>query len=204
LLRAQIEFASRRGNRAAPLLLAAARELATLDPGRARATYLEALSAAMFAGRLGDVDGLAKISESALVGPPPTGKPRPSDLLLQGWRCRSRRDMRLAPHCSKGRWTPSRARRTCTERCPVAVVCQLGRFVHVGRQRLDGCSHDTSSSRAGRVRSRHSRLLLAPAPPSTRSLANSEQQHSSRRSTERPVKPRGLRLTPSLVWESPL
>jgi DNA-binding CsgD family transcriptional regulator len=84
LLRAQIEFASRRGSGAAPLLLAAARELAALDPGLARATYLEAMSAAMFAGRLGNGGGLVTISESALAGPPPPDRPRPSDLLLQG------------------------------------------------------------------------------------------------------------------------
>jgi hypothetical protein len=52
LLRAQIAFASKRGSDAPPLLLEAARELEAVDPTLARATYLEALSAAMFAGRL--------------------------------------------------------------------------------------------------------------------------------------------------------
>src|SRR6201999_3102627 len=63
LVRAQVAFASRRGSDAAPLLLAAARELKAADPGLARATYLEALSAAMFAGRLVQGGGLVEISE---------------------------------------------------------------------------------------------------------------------------------------------
>src|SRR3954470_10887596 len=52
LLRAQMAFASRRGSDAPPLLVRAARELERVDADLARATYLEALSAAMFAGRL--------------------------------------------------------------------------------------------------------------------------------------------------------
>ncbi|HEY2655235.1 MAG TPA: LuxR C-terminal-related transcriptional regulator [Solirubrobacteraceae bacterium] len=84
LLRAQIAFTARRGSDAPPLLLAAARELEAVDPGLARATYLEALSAAMFAGRLAHAGGVVEVSEAALAGPPPPEKPQPSDLLLQG------------------------------------------------------------------------------------------------------------------------
>jgi DNA-binding CsgD family transcriptional regulator len=84
LLRAQIAFASRHGSDAPPLLLEAARELEAVDPTLARATYLEALSAAMFAGRLARGGGVVEVSEAALVGPPPPRPPRPSDLLLQG------------------------------------------------------------------------------------------------------------------------
>jgi DNA-binding NarL/FixJ family response regulator len=89
LLRAQIAFASRRGSDAAPLLLAAARELEAVDPSLARTTYLEALSAATFAGRLVHGGGLVEISEAALAGPPPPEKPQPSDLLLQGLAVRA-------------------------------------------------------------------------------------------------------------------
>jgi DNA-binding CsgD family transcriptional regulator len=85
LLRAQITFASRRGSDATPLLLAAARELELVDPSLARATYLEALSAAMFAGRLAHGGGVVEASEAALAGPPMPPAPRPSDLLLQGF-----------------------------------------------------------------------------------------------------------------------
>ena len=84
LLRAQIAFASRRGSDAPQLLLTAARELEAVDPKLARATYLEALSATMFAGRLARGGGAVEISKAALAGPPTPAEPRPSDLLLQG------------------------------------------------------------------------------------------------------------------------
>jgi DNA-binding CsgD family transcriptional regulator len=84
LLRAQIAFASKRGSDAPQLLLGAARKLEAVDPKLARATYLEALSAAMFAGRLARGAGVVEISEAALAGPPPPEPPRPSDLLLEG------------------------------------------------------------------------------------------------------------------------
>ncbi len=84
LLRAQIAFASKRGSDAPQLLLKAARELEAVDPNLARATYLEALSATMFAGRLARGGGAVEISEAALAGLPPPAAPRPSDLLLQG------------------------------------------------------------------------------------------------------------------------
>ena len=84
LLRAQIAFASRRGSDGPPQLLKAARELAPVDPDLARATYLEALGAAMFAGRLARGGGAVEVSEAALAGPPMPQPPRPPDLLLQG------------------------------------------------------------------------------------------------------------------------
>ena len=84
LLRAQIVFASRRGSDAPPLLLKAARELEAVDPDLARATYLEALAAARFAGPLGHGAGVVEVSEAALAGPQPPQPPRPPDLLLQG------------------------------------------------------------------------------------------------------------------------
>ena len=52
LLRAQIAFVSTHGSDAPTLLLAAANRLTPLSPALACETYLEALSAAMFAGRL--------------------------------------------------------------------------------------------------------------------------------------------------------
>jgi DNA-binding CsgD family transcriptional regulator/tetratricopeptide (TPR) repeat protein len=84
LLRAQIAFASRRGSDAPPLLLKAARGLEAVDPDLARATYLEALSAARFAGPLGRGAGVVEVSEAALAAPQPPQPPRPPDLLLQG------------------------------------------------------------------------------------------------------------------------
>ena len=84
LLRARIAFASRRGSDAPLLLLEAARELERTDPKIARATYLEALSAARFAGPLARGADLVQVSQAALAGPPLPPAPRPSDLLLQG------------------------------------------------------------------------------------------------------------------------
>jgi DNA-binding CsgD family transcriptional regulator len=84
LLRARIGFASRRGSDAPALLLKAARELERIDPKLARATYLDALSAARFAGPLAGGADLVKVGEAALAGPPLPGVPLPSDLLLRG------------------------------------------------------------------------------------------------------------------------
>ncbi|HTX31749.1 MAG TPA: AAA family ATPase [Solirubrobacteraceae bacterium] len=84
LLHARIVFASRHGSDAPPLLLEAARDLEAIDPNLARATYLEALSAAMFAGQLARGGGVREISEAALACPQQTKPPRPPDLLLKG------------------------------------------------------------------------------------------------------------------------
>ena len=82
LLRAQTAFVATRGTNAPPLLLEAARRLATLDPTLARETYLDALSAAMFAGRFAGPGGSAlEVAQAASAAPPPHA-PRGSDLLL--------------------------------------------------------------------------------------------------------------------------
>ncbi len=83
-LRAEIAFASRRGSDATPRLLAVAQELEPVDPGLARATYLEALAAATFVGRLARGVGTVDVSRAALAGPPMPPAAGPSDLLLQG------------------------------------------------------------------------------------------------------------------------
>jgi DNA-binding CsgD family transcriptional regulator len=85
LLRAEIAFASQRGSDATALLLAAAGELEAVNPRLARATYLEALSAAMFAGRLARGAGMVEAGEAALAGPPMPSPPCPSDLLHRGF-----------------------------------------------------------------------------------------------------------------------
>jgi DNA-binding CsgD family transcriptional regulator len=93
-LRAQMEFARSRGGDAgappisepASQLLHAAKHLETLDDGLARETYLEALVATMYAGRLGEPGALAKVADAArtAVGRVPELS-RPIDLLLSGW-----------------------------------------------------------------------------------------------------------------------
>jgi DNA-binding CsgD family transcriptional regulator len=83
-LRARIAFARRRGSDAPPLLLDAARRLAPLDPALARETYLEAVGAAMFAGRLSRGCGEREVAEAARAAPPASIPPRAIDLLLDG------------------------------------------------------------------------------------------------------------------------
>ena len=83
-LRGQIAFASSRGTDAPPLLLKAAREFEPLDPRLARETYLDALAAATFAGRLALGGGMREVAEAARMAPPPSGPPRGPDLLLDG------------------------------------------------------------------------------------------------------------------------
>jgi DNA-binding CsgD family transcriptional regulator len=84
LLRGQIAFAARRGSDAPPLLLKAARELEAVDLPLARATYLDALAAALFAGRLARGASALQVAQ-AVRGAPPAPKPLPAgDLLLRG------------------------------------------------------------------------------------------------------------------------
>ncbi|ROO87262.1 regulatory LuxR family protein [Actinocorallia herbida] len=65
LLRAQIVFAEQRGRDAPPLLLNAAKRLDPLDPAMARETYLEAMAAAVYAGRLGTGPDEREVAEAA-------------------------------------------------------------------------------------------------------------------------------------------
>ena len=83
-LEAQILFARTRRGEAAPLLLDAARRLETVDSGLARQTYLEAISAAIFTGRLSGPGGAREVAIAALAAPPGAEPPRPADLLLDG------------------------------------------------------------------------------------------------------------------------
>jgi DNA-binding CsgD family transcriptional regulator len=86
LLEAQITFHVTRGRDAPPLLLQAAKRLESLDATLARETYLDAFSAAIFAGRLAQGVGAREVAESVLAAeweasPRP---PRAADLLLDG------------------------------------------------------------------------------------------------------------------------
>jgi DNA-binding CsgD family transcriptional regulator len=85
LVRAQIAFVTSRGNDAAPLLLESAGRLADLDPLLARETYLEALVAAGFAGRLAGAGASAlEVARAARAAPPAPQTPRGIDLVLDG------------------------------------------------------------------------------------------------------------------------
>ncbi|HEY2077789.1 MAG TPA: LuxR family transcriptional regulator [Streptosporangiaceae bacterium] len=82
-LRGQIAFASSRGSDAPPLLLKAAQQFEPLDSRLARETYLDALAAATFAGRLALGGGAREVADAALAAPPPESARAP-DLLLAG------------------------------------------------------------------------------------------------------------------------
>ena len=85
-MRAQVAFALRRGGDAPPLMLRAAQRLQSLDAELARQTYLEALVAAIYAGRLAqgqDARQVARAARSAAL--PPSGpEPLPHSQLLIG------------------------------------------------------------------------------------------------------------------------
>jgi DNA-binding CsgD family transcriptional regulator len=91
-LRAQIAFVFTRGSDAPPLLLDAARRLEALDPALARETYLGALGAAMYAGRVDADSGVLKMAEAARAAPSAPQPPRSLDLVLDG----------LARRCTEG------------------------------------------------------------------------------------------------------
>ena len=84
LARGQMLFASGRSIDGPPLLLQAARRFATLDPQRARETYLDALSAAMYVGRLAGQAGLPEVARAARAAPAAPRGGRAPDLLLDG------------------------------------------------------------------------------------------------------------------------
>jgi DNA-binding CsgD family transcriptional regulator len=86
-MRAQVAFALRRGGDAPPLMLRAAQRLQSLDAELARQTYLEALVAAIYAGRLAhgqDARQVARAARSATLRPSGPAPPQHSQLLTHG------------------------------------------------------------------------------------------------------------------------
>jgi DNA-binding CsgD family transcriptional regulator len=91
-MRAQIAFVFDRGPDGPLLLVEAARQLEDLDPGLARETYLEALGAAMYAGRADADSSVLEVAESARAAPAAPRPPRSVDLVLDG----------MARRCTEG------------------------------------------------------------------------------------------------------
>src|SRR6185437_10252905 len=82
---ARLASATSRDSEAPLLLLRAAQRLERIDIGLARTTYLAAMAAAMFAGRLASPGGsVIEVAHAAAAAPPPQARPRPPDLLLDG------------------------------------------------------------------------------------------------------------------------
>ena len=84
LLRGQMAFASAQSADGPTLLLEAARRFEALDVRLARETYLDALNAAMFAGRLADETGVADVAKAASSAPAAPRASHAADLLLDG------------------------------------------------------------------------------------------------------------------------
>jgi DNA-binding CsgD family transcriptional regulator len=86
-MRAQIAFALRRGGDAPPLMLQAAQRLQSLDAELAKQTYLEAMVAAIYAGRLArgqDARQVARAARSAITAPSWTEPLPQSQALIHG------------------------------------------------------------------------------------------------------------------------
>jgi DNA-binding CsgD family transcriptional regulator len=88
LLRAQLAFVANRGSDAPLLLMRAAKRLEPIDAGLARETYLDALNAALFSGRLATPGGTPREVAAAARAAPRPLHPRASDVLLDGLAAR--------------------------------------------------------------------------------------------------------------------
>ena len=166
-LGAQITFRSRRGRDAPPLLLEAARRLDPLDAKMARETYLEAIAAAMYAGRLGTGPDEREVAEAARArrsarrprARPTCSSPPSSRATPRGTRRPSRR--------SRGRCVPSPS--------PTAAGrIGAGSGWRAGSRRISGTTSSGTRSRPAACASR-----VTPA----RSTCSRTRSTTSRRST---------------------
>ena len=80
-LRARLTFVAGVGEDALAVLIRSAERLTPLDPGLARVSYLEAIRAASFAGRMTGPGSMLEIARAAQALPP-APEPRPVDRLL--------------------------------------------------------------------------------------------------------------------------
>ncbi len=83
-LRARAGYALRRDRSSPRQLLAAAKNLEPLDRSLARDTYMEALAAALYAGRLGEPGAVEEISAAILEATAGDRSERAQDLILRG------------------------------------------------------------------------------------------------------------------------
>ncbi|WP_228430789.1 AAA family ATPase [Baekduia soli] len=83
-LRARAGYALRRDRSGGRELLAAAQRLEPLDPTLARDTYMEALAAALYSGRLGDPDEVQTVARAILAATAADASERARDLILRG------------------------------------------------------------------------------------------------------------------------
>jgi DNA-binding CsgD family transcriptional regulator len=84
VLRARMSFTSERGGEAPELLLAAAQHLEVHKPVQAQEIYLDAVTAALFAGNLAKTGQAQDVAKAVLAAPKPPAPTCASSLLLQG------------------------------------------------------------------------------------------------------------------------
>ena len=95
-VRARAEYALRRDRSAPRRLLHAAQSLEPYDPALARDTYMEALAAAAFAGRLGEPGAVAEVATAILSATADDDSDRATDLILRGQALLSARGLAAA------------------------------------------------------------------------------------------------------------
>ena len=155
-LRAEIAFARTRGSDAPALLLDAARRLEPLDAAMARETHLEAMAAAMYAGRLSDKPGVREAAEAARAAPPAPQPPRAIDLLLDGLATRFTEGYSAGvPPLRRALERVPRRRGIDRTRRALALACLSPGAGSLGRRALvRACDAWAAASRARRARSR--------------------------------------------------
>jgi AAA ATPase domain len=119
LVSAQLAYVTSRGAEASLLLLKAARKLERIDPGLSRATYLDALAAGMFAGRLaGPGSGILEIARAAVAAPAPRRRREHPTSCWTAWPISTTKGLRRECRRCAGHWpssvTACRPRRNCT------------------------------------------------------------------------------------------
>ncbi len=138
----QIAFATTRGRDAPGLLLDAARQLDPLDAEVARETHLEAMAAAMFAGRLGGRPDVRDVGLAARAAPAAPRPPRAVDLL--DGRPRDALHRGLPRGCGadppRARGLPG-SRRARSGRHAVALAGVPARAGHLGRRAVARAGH---------------------------------------------------------------
>ena len=159
LLHAEVAFAQNRGSDAPPLLLRAARQLEPLDARLSRDTYLDAWSAALFAGRLATAGDLLDVSRAVSTGPAAAALAAPVRPAAGRLRARVHRRARRPRHrcCSEAADGVRRARASGGGGAALGLAGHGGGRVRLGLRHLPrGRDPRGRSSRATPARSRSS------------------------------------------------
>ncbi len=163
MIRAQIAYSQNRGSDAPALLLRAARRLEPLNLRMARQTYLDAVLAGHFAGRLAP-GSLREAAEAARRVPHVDGPPVASDLLLDGLATA------LTGGYAAGAATLKRAVRAF--RSPTATLEEQLRWLwpaaHVAMALWDDESYDVLSARHIEIAREAGVLAVLPTALTTR------------------------------------